>query len=119
MIVLDNLSGTGGGGGGYSKYLRFGHKLHVGDSAITKPKVWFSVNEILGECDFDNPSSKSVDSLYHPQSIVFRLSEMELSNFVVLKGMADKVPMRNLEAYAHIQELMQASDKVLRCLSWI
>ena len=37
------------------------YELHEGDGAVSKPKIWFSVNEISGELDFDNPSDKNID----------------------------------------------------------
>ena len=36
-------------------------EFHAGDSAVTKPKIRFSVNKILGEREFDNYSDENVD----------------------------------------------------------
>ena len=54
------------------------HELRAEDSAVTKLKIRFSANEILGEWGFDNRSNKNVDLAFGLQSIMLRFAEAEL-----------------------------------------
>ena len=52
------------------------HELHMEDSTVIEPRIQFSVNKILEQYDFNNPS----EMISIVQSIMLSLAETELLN---------------------------------------
>lgn len=80
----------------------------MGDIAVTKPELWFSMMKILGERDFYYPSDQNIDPTFSLQSIVKRFAETELLNsgFHDLEGLADEVCTVSLFAVLYNLELL-------------
>ena len=55
-------------------------ELHAGESAVRKPKMWFSANKISGGHDFDNSSDENIELAYSLLPIMLSFAQTEVSN---------------------------------------